>query len=85
MREMLSVVLNLYKRRLRRRSGTEHTLIPLLLHEQETVMMDEGHLTNSRILDFSSSSFGLDHARKHLIDVNLLALIFRQPAPVHVI
>ena len=77
MSQMLSVVLDLHKRRLLWWSRTEHTLIPLLLNQQETIILDESHLSEGRILYFSPDSFGFDHAWKHLVNVDLLALILR--------
>lgn len=85
MSQMLSVVLDLHKWRLLRWSRTEHTLVPLLLNQQETVILDESHLSEGRILYFSPDSFGFDHAWKHFVYVNLLALILWQSATVHFI
>ena len=84
MSQMLSVVLNLHKRCLLRWSRTEHTLVPLLLNQQETVILDESHLSEGRVLYFSPDSFGFDHTWKHFVDVGLLAHILRQSASVYI-
>ena len=81
---VLRVVLNLDEGALRGWPRAEHTLVACLLDEQEAVVLDERQLAVRWVLHFASRSFGLDHTRQHLVDVNLLAFVLGQAAAIHI-